>query len=76
MESGSIKICEYKYYSVKCAAKYLGVHRCTIYSYIADKSYPLSYIRLGDNNRIFFLGKDLKEYKSNGVPKRGRKKSS
>lgn len=59
-------------YSVRKAARYLGVHRCTIYAYIKLTERPLPYYRL-PNNRMVFSGIDLIVFKANGLPKMGRK---
>ena len=52
-------------YSVSEAARYLGIHRCTIY---------VRFFRMQDNLRIQFRGDDLIAYKTAGLPKKGRKR--
>lgn len=37
-----------KTYSVKEAARYLGVHRCTIYAYIRYMDKPLAFLKIPD----------------------------
>lgn len=61
-------------YSVGEAARYFGVHRCTIYSYVANQDKPLPYLISERNGRTIFLGQTLIEYKQNGLPKKGRKR--
>lgn len=63
-------------YSVKEAARYLGVHRCTIYAYISHPIKPLPFVKKPNDNHILFLGADLIDYKSAGLPKKGRKRMS
>lgn len=63
-----------KNYSVRQAARYLGVHRCTIYAYINHSEKPLPYVRLENQMRIKFRGADLIAYKAQGLPKKGRKR--
>lgn len=63
-----------QYYSARQAAKYFGVHRCTLYSYVSHPERPLSFVKSKDNGRIFFLGKDLIDYKKAGLPKKGRRR--
>lgn len=63
-------------YSVGEAARYFGVHRCTIYSYVGNMDKPLPYLVSERNGRIIFLGQTLIEYKQNGLPKRGRKRKA
>ncbi len=60
-------------YSVSEAARYLGVHRCTLYSYVCNPDCPLPFIRHQDNERMLFKGADLIAYKAAGLPKKGRK---
>ncbi len=60
-------------YSVSEAARYLGVHRCTIYAYISHPEKPLPFIRADDGIRLRFLGEDLMIFKKGGIPKKGRK---
>jgi len=60
-------------YSVREAARYLGIHRCTIYAYITHPA-PLPFIRQPDRMNKFFRGVDLIAYKTAGLPKRGRKR--
>ena len=59
-------------YSVCQAARYFGVHRCTIYDYIAKTDKPLLYTKDVNNKRMLFLGQDLMDYKASGLPRRGR----
>lgn len=61
-------------YSVSEAARYLGVHRCTIYAYISHLEKPLPFIRADDGIRLRFLGEDLMIFKKGGIPKKGRKR--
>lgn len=61
-------------YSVGEAARYLGIHRCTIYAYVFHLERPLPFIRHQFNNRMVFLCADLIAYKLAGLPKRGRKR--
>ena len=61
-------------YSVSEAARFLGIHRCTIYDYITHTERPLPFVRMQDNQRIQFRGDDLIAYKIGGLPKKGRKR--
>lgn len=61
-------------YTVSEAARYLGIHRCTIYAYISHGERPLPFVRLAGNMRLAFYGRDLIAYKENGLPKKGRKR--
>lgn len=61
-------------YSVSEAARFLGIHRCTIYDYITHTERPLPFFRMQDNLRIQFRGDDLIAYKNAGLPKKGRKR--
>ena len=61
-------------YSVSDAARFLGIHRCTIYDYITHTERPLPFFRMQDNLRIQFRGDDLIAYKTAGPPKKGRKR--
>jgi len=61
-------------YSVREAARYLGIHRCTIYAYITHPEKPLPFIRQPDRMNKFFRGADLIAYKTAGLPKRGRRR--
>lgn len=54
-------------YSVSEAARYLGIHRCTIYGYVCHPQRP--FIRHLLNNRMLFCGNDLIAYKAAGLPK-------
>lgn len=63
-------------YSVSEAARYLGIHRCTIYTYINHAEKPLPFVRKQGNMRISFQGSDLITYKAAGLPKKGRKRKS
>ena len=62
-------------YTVREAARYLGVHRCTIYAYINHPKKPLPFGKSPDNERLLFYGEDLIAYKKSGLPKRGRKRN-
>lgn len=62
-------------YSIKEAARYLCVHRCTIYTYISLSEKSLPFIRVPNSIRILFRGRDLIAYKSAGLPKKGRKRN-
>lgn len=61
-------------YTVREAARYLGVHRCTIYAYIKHSEKPLPFLK--HNQKMMFQGTDLIDYKAGGLPKRGRKSKS
>lgn len=61
-------------YSVSEAARYLGVHRCTLYDYVCHSDKPLPFIRHMLNDRMVFSGADLIAYKLAGLPKKGRKR--
>jgi len=61
-------------YSVREAARYLGIHRCTIYAYITHPEKPLPFIRQSERMNKFFRGADLIAYKTAGLPKRGRRR--
>lgn len=61
-------------YSISRAARYLGVHRCTIYAYINHPVYPLPFIKVEGTGKLMFYGSDLIAYKATGLPKRGRKR--
>ena len=56
-----MKVVPEKTYSVKEAARYLGVHRCT-------------FLKIPDKAKRVFRGTDLIAYKETGLPKRGRKR--
>ena len=43
-------------YSAGQAAKYFGVHRCTVYDYVNNPDNPLSYLLAGHSSRFMFLG--------------------
>ena len=43
-----MKVVPEKTYSVKEAARYLGVHRCTIYAYIRYMEKPLAFLKIPD----------------------------
>lgn len=60
-------------YSVCEAARILGVHRCTIYTYITHPEQPLPFVREKGSKKLRFRGADLMAYKTCGLPKRGRK---
>lgn len=61
-------------YSIGQAARYFGVHRCTIYNYLSNPAKPLPFLKSERNGRLIFLGKTLIEYKQSGLPKKGRKR--
>ena len=61
-------------YSVCEAARYFGVHRCTVYAYINHPERKLPTIKLPHNMKTAFRGADLIAYKAAGLPKRGRKR--
>lgn len=61
-------------YSVSQAARYFGVHRCTIYDYLSNPVKPLPFLKSPDNGRLIFLGQTLIEYKQEGIPKKGRRR--
>lgn len=63
------------YYTVSEAARFLGIHRCTIYAYISHDEKPLTFTRL-NGKRLVFHGKDLIAYKAGGFPKKGRKRKN
>ncbi len=63
-------------YSVSKAARYLGVHRCTIYAYINHPVCPLPFIKVEGTGKLMFIGSDLIAYKATGLPKRGRKRKN
>ena len=63
-------------YSISRAARYLGVHRCTIYAYINHPVCPLPFIKVTETGKLMFNGSDLIAYKTAGLPKRGRKRKS
>lgn len=63
-------------YSVGQAARYFGVHRCTVYAYVANREKPLPHLISERNGRIIFLGQTLIEYKLNGLPKKGLKRKN
>ena len=69
-----MKVVPEKTYSVKEAARYLGVHRCTIYAYIRYLEKPLAFLKIPDKAKSVFRGTDLIAYKETGLPKRGRKR--
>lgn len=71
-----MKVVPEKTYSVKEAAHYLGVHRCTIYSYIRYQKKPLAFLKIPDKAKRVFRGADLIAYKESGLPKRGRKRKN
>ncbi len=60
-------------YTAGQAARYFGVHRCTIYDYLSNSVKPLPFLKSERNGRIIFLGQTLIEYKQAGLPKKGRK---
>ena len=58
-------------YSISRAARYLGVHRCTIYAYINHPVCPLPFIKVEGTGKLMFNGSDLIAYKATGLPKSG-----
>ena len=44
-------------YSVSEAARYFGVHRCTIYAYISHPEKPLSFTRFPNQAKLLFQGR-------------------
>ena len=58
-------------YSVSEAARYLGVHRCTVYAYISHPERPLPFVKMQDKTKLMFRGADLIAYKAAGLPKKG-----
>lgn len=69
-----MKVVPEKTYSVKEAAHYLGVHRCTIYAYIRYLEKLLAFLKIPDKAKRVFKGTDLIAYKKTDLPKRGRKR--
>lgn len=61
-------------YSVSEAARYLGIHRCTLYDYVCHPDKPLPFICHILNDRMVFSGADFIAYKLAGLPKEGRKR--
>jgi len=61
-------------YSVREAARCLGVHRCTMYAYIANAQRRLPFFSPHGSDRKLFRGTDLLAFKAGGLPKRGRKR--
>lgn len=53
-----MKVVPEKTYSVKEAARYLGVHRCTIYAYIRYLEKPLAFLKIPDKAKRVFRGTD------------------
>ena len=51
-------------YSVSEAARYLGIHRCTIYVYVLLPNHPLPFIQVPGKVKIRFLGSDLIAFKA------------
>ena len=51
-------------YSVSEAARYLGVHRCTVYAYISHPERPLPFVKMQDKTKLMFRGADLIAYKA------------
>ena len=58
-----MKVVPEKTYSVKEAARYLGVHRCPIYAYIRYLEKPLAFLKIPDKAKRVFKGTDLIAYK-------------
>lgn len=56
-------------YSIGRAARYLGVHRCTIYDYIRNPDNPLPFIKVAETGKLRFYGSDLIAYKIAGATK-------
>ena len=63
-------------YSISEAARYLGVHRCTLYAYINHLEHPLPFVKVPETGKLMFYGRDLIAYKTTGLPKRGRKRKN
>ncbi|WP_333615474.1 DNA-binding protein [Bacteroides pyogenes] len=63
-------------YSISEAARYLGVHRCTLYAYINHPEHPLPFVKVPETGKLMFYGRDLTVYKATGLPKRGRKRKN
>lgn len=63
-------------YTAGQAARYFGVHRCTVYDYVNHPDNPLPYLLTGHSSRFMFLGLTLIEYKQAGLPKKGRKRQT
>ena len=63
-------------YSISEAARYLGVHRCTLYAYINHLEHPLPFVKVPETGKLMFYGRDLTVYKATGLPKRGRKRKN
>lgn len=63
-------------YTAGQAARYFGVHRCTVYDYVNNPDNPLPYLLTGHSSRFMFLGLTLIEYKQAGLPKKGRKRQT
>lgn len=63
-------------YSISEAARYLGVHRCTLYAYINRPEYLLPFVKVPETGKLMFYGRDLIAYKTAGMPKRGRKRKN
>ena len=63
-------------YSISEAARYLGVHRCTLYAYINHLEHPLPFVKVPETGKLMFYGRDLIAYKTTGLPKRARKRKN
>lgn len=63
-------------YTISRAARYLGVHRCTLYDYIRNPDNPLPFIKVAETGKLRFYGSDLIAYKAMGLPKKGRKRKN
>ena len=63
-------------YSVAEAARYLGVHRCTVYDYIRMYPERLHTETKAPGEIVSIRGKQLIAFKAAGLPKRGRKRMS
>lgn len=61
-------------YSVREAMIFFGVHRTSIYRYMNNSDNPLEAIRFKHDRMILFRGATLIAYKTNGLPKRGRRR--
>ena len=41
-------------YSISEAARYLGVHRCTLYAYINHLEHPLPFVKVPETGKLMF----------------------
>lgn len=60
-------------YTISQSARYLGVHRCTIYAYLKRWGSRLKPIKSDNQAHQLILGRSLLEFKSNYRAKCGRK---